>query len=89
MNIKQTEKGAVLEVRVKPGSGNFSIESREGMITIRTKSPAEDNKANQEIIKRLSRLFGKDVRIVRGLKSRSKTIFVEGACVEDVERVLK
>lgn len=89
MQMKQTEKGVILEVRVKPCTGQFSISSREDFLEIRTKSPAEDNKANQEIVKELSRLFGKEVRIVRGLKSRNKTLLVEGAKAEDVERLMR
>ncbi len=89
MSIKQTENGVMLEVRVKAGSGKFSITSEGDVITIRTKSPAEDNKANQEIIKELSHLFRKDVRILKGLKSKHKEIFVEGASARDAERILE
>jgi len=81
--MKQTENGVLIALRVKPGSGKFSISSREDFLEIRTKSPAEDNKANQEIVKELSRLFGRKVRIIRGLKSRRKEIFVEGASQAD------
>jgi uncharacterized protein (TIGR00251 family) len=88
MNMKQTEKGVILEVRVKPKSSSFSISQQNGKITALTRSPAEDNKANMEIVKELSRLFGKDVRIVRGLKSRNKVILVEGASAGDVEKAL-
>ena len=86
--IRQTEKGAILEARVKAGSGNFSISAKEDFFEIRTKSPAEGNKANHEIVKELSRLFGKEVRIIRGLKSKNKEILVEGAKAGDVEKLL-
>jgi uncharacterized protein (TIGR00251 family) len=83
--IKETQEGLILSVRVKPCSGEFSISSGQDFLEIRTKSPSEDNRANQEIVKELSRLFGKDVRIIRGLKSRSKTIFVKGASAEELK----
>jgi len=89
MGIRQTGRGVILEAAVKAGAGSFSVSQKDGFLEIRTKSPAEGNKANQEIIKELSKLFGKDVRILRGLKSKRKEILVEGASVQDAERVLK
>jgi uncharacterized protein (TIGR00251 family) len=86
--LKETESGVVLAARVKAGSGKFSISQKEGFLEIRTKSPAEDNKANLEIIKELSRLFGKEVRILRGLKSRNKEILVVGASEWDVGKAI-
>jgi uncharacterized protein (TIGR00251 family) len=88
MQARQAGSGVLLSARVKAGSGSFSVSSEGDIITIRTKSPAEDNKANQEIIKNLSRLFGKEVRIIRGLRSRNKTLFVEGASAGEVEKAL-
>ncbi len=87
--LKETGSGIILSVRVKAGSGSFSVSQKEGFLEIRTRSPAEGNKANQEIIKELSHLFGREVRIIRGLKSRNKEILVEGAKAGDVEKAIK
>lgn len=86
--MRQTDSGVILSVRVKAGSGSFSIVSEGGQITIRTRSPAENNRANQEIVKELSRLFGKEARILKGLKSNKKEIFVEGGSPHEVEILL-
>jgi len=86
--IKQAENGAIIEARVRPSSGKFSIKADKGEITIHTKSPPEGNKANMEIVKELSRLFGMDVRMLQGLKSRRKQILVAGASPHEVEALL-
>jgi len=88
IKIKETGKGVVFSVRVKPGSGGFSISSKGDFLEIRTESPAENNKANLEIVKELSKLFGRKVWIVRGLKSRKKEISVEGVSAQETERLL-
>jgi len=86
--IKATESGAIIEARVKAGSGKFSISFSKDFLEIRTKSLPEGNKANMEIVKELSRLFGRDVRIVQGLKSRRKLILVAGISPQEVEALL-
>ena len=64
-----------LTVFVKPNSReNKVISSYKEVYTIAIKAPAEDNKANRELIKFLKKNFGETVTIVKGLKSRQKTI---------------
>ncbi len=86
--IKQTESGVLLEVKVKPSSGKFSVKLEKDEITIHTKSPPEGNKANQEIVSSLMKILRRDVRIVRGLKSRRKEILVAGASTYEVVSLL-
>ena len=66
------------QIFVKPGSGvnklYYNNEKQVYILDIKVK--AEDNKANIEVIKFLSRLLNKQVRIVKGFKSRSKLIDV-------------
>ncbi len=84
MTIRQVENGVILEVRVKASSGRFSVQLEKDGITIHTKSPPEGGKANQEIVKGLMKILRRDVRIVRGLKSKHKEIFVDGATPQEV-----
>jgi uncharacterized protein YggU (UPF0235/DUF167 family) len=65
----------IINVRVKTGYKKFSVEKGEPWI-IRVKSRAENNRANAEIIKELSKEYGK-IRIIRGLKSRNKIMEIE------------
>ena len=64
----------IIEISVVPKSGRFKISEKEGKIKLYLKSPAEENKANLEIIKEFEKLFGKPVRIISGLKSKKKKI---------------
>ena len=65
-------------VRVKPNSGKEEIEKiSEGEYKVSLKSAAVDNKANIELIKIFKKYLGKDIRIIKGLKSRNKMIEVK------------
>ncbi len=64
-----------LKLKVKPNSKRTEILKQEDHeIVLAVKSPAENNKANIEIIKFFSKMFKTKVKIVKGLKSRNKII---------------
>lgn len=84
MELKETLEGTVLKIKVKPDSGSFGF---SGDI-LELKSRPEGGKANMEILKGLKKLFGKEVLILSGFKSREKVILVKGAGIEDVRKVL-
>lgn len=64
-----------LNIKVKPNAPETKIISQAGDdLVIAVAAPAEDNKANVELIKFLTKKFGADVRIVRGLKSKNKIV---------------
>jgi len=88
MTIRQVQNGVILDVKVRPGSGGFSVKLEKGEITVTTKSPPEGGKANQEIVKGLMKILRRDVRILHGLQSRHKEIFVAGASTQEVEILL-
>ena len=46
-------------------------------LTIALKSPAEQNKANIELIKFLTRLTKKKIKIIKGLKSKTKVVEIK------------
>ena len=70
-------KGEIFKVIVKPNSRKNGIlgydEERQAYI-ISIKEKAEDNKANIELIRFLSKILGRKARIKSGLKSREKLI---------------
>lgn len=69
--------GNKFKVLVKPNSEEDKIESFDkdkNLYRISIKARPEDNKANVELIKFLSKLLKKRVRIVSGLKSREKML---------------
>lgn len=65
----------IIQVKVHPNSGKEEIiKINENAYKIYLKKPAENNKANIELIKMLKRYFKKDTKIIKGLKSRNKIV---------------
>ena len=77
-----------IEVVVKPNSPKFRIEKKD-KIAVYCKSKPEDNKANLEIVKELQRLFKTEVQIIKGLKSKKKTILIHGLSPEKFDEMIK
>lgn len=77
MNVKETSQGITFEIKVRTNSDNFRLYHKEESLFIDVRSPPEQGKANTEIVKELSRLFKKNVEIVKGLKSSRKLILVK------------
>ena len=62
------------EIKVVANADTDEISEKDGMLIVRVRAPAQDNKANLAVIKLLSKHFGKDVRIVSGFRSRRKVV---------------
>lgn len=73
-------KEKIFKVIVKPNSRKNKIigfdESKKAYI-ISIKEKAEDNKANIELIRFLSKVLGRKARIKSGLRSREKIIEIK------------
>ena len=70
-------KQGIIKVILKPNSSKNKIkefDSERNAYRIDIKAPAQDNKANVELVKFLSRALKKDVKIIKGFKSREKLI---------------
>ena len=63
-----------INIKIKPNSKKQSIEDNGLHYLVKLNSVARDNKANLELIKFLKKHFKRDVKIVRGLKSRNKVV---------------
>ncbi|MDH3353000.1 MAG: DUF167 domain-containing protein [Nanoarchaeota archaeon] len=68
-----------LQIKVQPNSGRQEIQTDiDGKISkVFLKKQPEDNKANKELVKFLKKHFGKEVRIIKGFTSKTKTIEVK------------
>jgi uncharacterized protein (TIGR00251 family) len=67
----------IINVRVKTNSEKQLIEKISGFeYKISLKSIPEDNKANIELMKLLKKHLNKDIKIIKGFKSRNKIIEV-------------
>ncbi len=64
----------IIKIKVKTNSKKQEIKEENGIYIIRLKSPPENNKANIELIKLLTKYFNKFLKIKSGFTSRNKTI---------------
>ena len=72
-------KNNCLKIIVKPNSSSNEIlgfDSEKQALKISISAPADKNKANLELIKFLSKLLKKRVRIKSGLKSKEKIVCI-------------
>lgn len=68
----------IIKIRVRPNSKKQDIEKiGESEYKVSLKEKAEDNKANIELLKFLRKQFGKEAKIIKGLKSKNKIVKIE------------
>ena len=87
--VRPSKDGALLRLRVSPGSKRSSVNGLYGEAAIRlcVAAPPVDGKANAEVEKFLSKLLGVpkgDVCVIGGASGRDKTVLVRGARAEQV-----
>ncbi|MFH1585515.1 MAG: DUF167 domain-containing protein [archaeon] len=67
----------LIKVKVKPNSGKQEVIKKEDDYLVYLKSSPENNRANLELVRILSRHFNREVRIKRGFKSREKVVEIK------------
>jgi len=83
MKVLKIKEGIVLEVQVKPKSKNFAIKVNEELVIFCRQTPVE-GKVNQELIKKLSKIFGRKVEILSGFRSKTKRLLIKDAAEDEV-----
>ena len=63
-----------IEIKVRPQSGKSEIQEVNGRYLVFLKSPPEQWKANQELLKIAKKYFRKPVKIILGKTSKNKVI---------------
>jgi len=74
----------LLEVKVVPNSREFKIERDKGGWKVHLTEPAERNKANIELVKKMEKITGRRVRLLRGATGRKKVLEIEGEEKENI-----
>ena len=65
----------IIQVKVYPHSGKEEIvKVTEDSYKVYLKKPAEDNKANIELLKLLKRHFKVEAKIIKGLTNKNKIV---------------
>ena len=88
MKLQETAEGVVLDVHVKPKSEKFRVEVDGDEVVVSCREAPVKGKVNKELLKQLSRLFGRKVELVSGFTSRQKRFLVSGIGAEEVKRIL-
>ncbi len=88
MKIQKTKQGVILELYVKPRSKEFKIVAEGEETIVFCKEEPVKGKVNKELIKQLSRLFHKNVKLVSGFTSKQKKVLIKDAEKTEVEHAL-
>lgn len=89
MKIIETKDGCILELIVKPSSRKFQVAfDAEEVVVHSTEEPVK-GKVNRQLLKELSRLFGREVELVSGFSSKEKKLFVKGGRKSEIENLLR
>jgi len=89
--ISQIKNDVLIKIHVIPNSNTSIFPSKYNKwrkcIEIKLKAQAKENKANNEIIEKISKYFNfspKNVIITSGQKNREKTVLLKNIKAEDV-----
>ena len=73
---------------MKPNSKEFKIMVEEDEIVVFCKEEPFKGKVNKELVKELSKLFGRRVELVSGFTSKNKKLLIKGMGKSEIERIL-
>ncbi|MCI0886988.1 MAG: DUF167 domain-containing protein [Chloroflexi bacterium] len=80
-----------MKIRVQPKAGRNAIEVAGDKVTVRVTAAPEGGKANDAVVALLAKRLGVAkgrVSIVRGHKSRDKTVLIDDVTLEEVLAIL-
>ncbi|MDH5449548.1 MAG: DUF167 family protein [Candidatus Bathyarchaeota archaeon] len=89
MRLQKTSGGVIVGTHVRPKSKQFRTVVEAGELVVFCRETPVRGKVNRELIKELSRLFGRRVEILSGFSSRQKKILIRDIEVEEVSNILK
>ena len=90
--IKEFDDYITIDIKVKPKSSSYKWRIDTGEFRVWLTSSASKGKANKELITKISELLKipqSDIRIIKGFKSRNKTIRINSIKKEKIEDMLK
>jgi uncharacterized protein YggU (UPF0235/DUF167 family) len=78
----------MITVRVTPRSGRTEVEAGSAGIIVRVRAAPEGGRATDEALRAIARAVGvppTDVRLVKGVRSRTKVFEVRGITADDLQ----
>ncbi|MFH1831163.1 MAG: DUF167 domain-containing protein [Pseudomonadota bacterium] len=93
LNIKEKINGITIECRITPRAKRTEIKGeREGVLLVSVTAPPTEGKANQALIKLLSKILRvpkSRISILSGQTGRNKVVFVQGVSQLEVHSALR
>jgi uncharacterized protein len=90
--IRETAEGVTFQIQVLPRSSKCGVAGIQGdYLKIKITAPPLEGRANEECVRFLAAALGikkPQVSILKGLKSRKKTIAVTGLKKKDLEAII-
>jgi uncharacterized protein (TIGR00251 family) len=88
MKLQKVSNGVVVGVFVKPNSRVFQLRVEgDELVAFCRESPVK-GRVNEELIKKLSKLFKRRVDIVSGFTSKQKRILIADISTDDASAIL-
>ena len=88
MKLRETERGIVIEILVKPKAKQFQVKMEDDEMIVFCREAPVKGKVNRELTKELSRLFKRRVQIISGFTSRQKKLLIADINIEDFREIL-
>ena len=88
MRLRETPQGVILDVHVKPNAKVFNLRMEDNELVVLCCEAPVKGKANKELVKHFSRLFGHKVELVSGFTSRQKKFLISDINAEEVNLVI-
>jgi uncharacterized protein (TIGR00251 family) len=87
-----TDSAVCIDIKAVPGASKTEFAGvRDKRLRVRIAAAPEDGKANGELVSFMAKALGcpkRDVQLIRGEKSRLKTIAVPGRYAEKLDEIL-
>ena len=86
-----SDKGVILKIKAVPNSSKNEICGLlDDALKVKIKAPAVENKANEELVKFISKLLKvpkSSVSLKSGATSKIKTLYIEGCTIDKIKDV--
>jgi len=93
---KEGDDGVLIDIEVRPGAKTVKIPSGYNpwrkRIEVRLSRQAQKGKANQQLIRELSGMFGikeNDVTLISGHTAHKKTVLIRGMNLEQINDLME
>ena len=88
MKLLKTNGAVVLDIYVKPNSREYKVQVEHDELVVYCRESPIKGRVNRELVKELSRLFGRKVEIASGFTSKQKRVLIEDISLDEVNDII-